>query len=529
MRVRGRVRPALLAMVASLWTGCPWSAPDPTFVDTPLSPRALAGQRLFRQGAKVDGTPVSARVFGDVSMQGDQVACSSCHGRAGMGTREGGRITPAITGTILAQPDPRATRPAYDDALIIRAVRDGIGANGLPLDPLMPRYDLAMDDGAALLEYLHGLGAAPSPGVTDRALKLATIVADDVPQETRDGFLEMLNTHVSVHNSEMRNDRERSTVRRAPGQAVEPWRSWDLAVWDVTGPAETWGDQLEQAYGRDPVFLILSGVGAGSWASVEAFCERHAVPCLFPNTDRAPEVGADYYTLYFSGGLGLEARVIASELAEGVGPVVQLVRDGDEPARDAAATLARYLEAKGRTSTLVTLPGGSGSAAAARAALAGGGPAVGWLRADEVRALPSDLAAAPLFFSATLLDRDWTGVPSALAARARVVSPYRLPDERDPVLDRVRAWSNRRGIAMTAERVQIQTWFACTAFLDVTKDIGRYPQRDYVLDMLDHAASMTALIPYYSRPGFGPSQRYLSKGAYVVDLSAGAVPRWVVP
>ena len=85
------------------------------------------------------------------------------------------------------------------------------------------------------------------------------------------------------------------------------------------------------------MFALLGGLSGGSWGPIGRFCERHEIPCLFPGTD-LPDAGeSDFYTLYFSRGLELEADLIANDLAaHPVGTVIQ-VFCATAPARAAAA------------------------------------------------------------------------------------------------------------------------------------------------------------------------------------------------
>lgn len=46
--------------------------------------------------------------------------------------------------------------------------------------------------------------------------------------------------------------------------------------------------------------------------------------------------------------------------------------------------------------------------------------------------------------------------------------------------------------------------------------------RDYFLETIDHITGLSALSGYYPRLGFGPGQRYLAKGCFILGLGAGA-------
>ena len=51
--------------------------------------------------------------------------------------------------------------------------------------------------------------------------------------------------------------------------------------------------------------------------------------------------------------------------------------------------------------------------------------------------------------------------------------------------------------------------------------------------MLDHAESLGAYLPNYEQPSFGPGQRFVSKGGYVVPVIDGEIDTksadWILP
>ena len=49
------------------------------------------------------------------------------------------------------------------------------------------------------------------------------------------------------------------------------------------------------------------------------------------------------------------------------------------------------------------------------------------------------------------------------------------------------------------------------------------------MELIEHTAGMEEFSASYTRLSFGPGQRFLSKGAYVVAPDAGAEGEWVVP
>jgi hypothetical protein len=320
----------------------------------------------------------------------------------------------------------------------------------------MPRFDVTDGDLAALVAYLRTLGASTSPGVDEGELHLATILADDAPPAARLAVETVLRAFVEDKNARVRNDRARARARRAPNQAPDPYRAWTLDVWELTGPSDAWPAQLEQRYRARPEFAVIGGVAGGPWTPIDRFCEDHGLPCLLPSTDRPPaETG--FYSLYYSSGLRLEARVAAADLRDaGLRRVVQWVPRGDEAAAEAAATLATAIDAR----IEVVEPDADPSPPPDVDAV------VSWLGH-----LPGRADGPPIYASATRLGGRWGGAPAAV----RVVDPYRLATERDPALDRFRAWARARGVEIEDERIAAQTWFACVTLLDAADHVSRTP------------------------------------------------------
>ncbi|ETX12799.1 hypothetical protein OCH239_17090 [Roseivivax halodurans JCM 10272] len=91
-----------------------------------------------------------------------RLPCMSCHGRDGLGGREG-RVPP-IDGPNLAR--ATADRPSYDARRFAAAVTEGHAAGGRTLSRLMPRYDLHASEAEDLFAWLRLLPQAQRRGVT---------------------------------------------------------------------------------------------------------------------------------------------------------------------------------------------------------------------------------------------------------------------------------------------------------------------------------------------------------------------------
>jgi hypothetical protein len=480
------------------------------------------GRRMYREGIRPSGEPLTAIVAGDVPILGTQFSCQNCHGRSGMGSAEGTYIVPAIAGRFLYEPSPQPARAAYDPVSLARALRDGVTPAGRQLDPLMPRYVLTDAEVADLAVYLDGLSASNSPGVDAKQIRLATVMTDNVSLDMRDAVLTVLQTFVADKNRQTRYESQRLDRGSTPASRLPTLhRDWQLDVWTLKGPAESWGEQLDTYYKEAPVFAMLSGVSAGSWAPIGRFCERNEIPCLFPGTD-LPDAGeSDFYTQYFSRGLNLEADLIANHLSEQPpGSVVQVFCDA-VPAR-AAAALRSKLEPRGITVADLEFDCDAALPVAALSErLAEGAAAVLWVRHEQLTDLTQPLPAGRVYLSSTLLDRQLDELLPSVPGPLFVAHPFRLPGKTDPAFMRFTIWARSRGIEVRYPRLQSTAYFACIATNDALIHLSRYLVRDYVLDMLDHAQGLGIYLPIYPRPTLGPGQRFLTKGGYVLPVLNG--------
>ncbi len=498
---------------------------------TAIAGDAEDGRRIYREGILPSGEALTAIVAGDVPVLGTQFSCQSCHGQSGMGAAEGTYIVPPIAGQFLFAESPQPARPAYDQESLARLLRDGVTPGGRNLGELMPRYRLGDDDVADLAAFLANLSSGWSPGVDDTQIHFATVITDDATDAERDAVLAVLTTFIEEKNRQTRLESERWDRGDTPASRLPTvHRDWVLDVWELTGPSETWGEQLEQHYRNNPVFAMLSGLSHQSWGPVGRFCERNEIPCLFPGADLTETEQGDFYTLYYSRGLELEADLIAHHIAGQPVPSIVQVYCGSGP-RQAAARLRVQLEGSGtRIDDVVfdcneSLP----LAEIAQQVSGAGSNAVLWLEPAHLAAVRETIPGVTLYVSSTLLE----GSFESLSGTAFVAHPFRLPGEFDPALARFNVWAKTRGIELTSPRRQSEAFFACLAMKDAVAHMGRFFIRDFALDTLDHAQSIVAYLSYYPRPTLGPRQRFVNKGGYVLPVVDGKLDTteaaWILP
>ena len=508
-------------------------------------------ERIYRDGILPSGQPLRGLREAGVAIEGRAAACANCHRRSGIGVNEGRITIPPISGKYLLRPGERATPEAgmqspaavarherYSDETLARAIREGINADGKPLSYLMPRFALSDADVTLVVDYLKSLSSEPVPGVSHDDLDFATIITPDADPAERSGMLDVLTHFFSNKNDyERGHDPALVSARRIHYRVVRKWR---LHVWELSGPAETWEAQLQAHLRAEPVFAVISGVGGHEWTPVHRFCERAALPCLFPNV-QLPVVGeSDFYPLYFSRGVLLEADLIGSQLRTAAPAsgrrVVQIYRRGDigEPA---AQALRSKSAAQGLDWVDLPLAGAraSGDVRKALATLRAGDSVVLWLRGDDLRELPADPPRSAVFASGLMAGLEDAPLPTSWRGSTQVAYPVDLPQRRAIRLVYPLTWFKTQHIPVVAERVQVDTYVACQVLSEAIGHSFGDLVPDYLIEQIENMVSLKLIDGYYPRLGLAPGQRFASKGGYVVRLPAvtgGQVVAdsdWLVP
>ncbi|MBP0444550.1 hypothetical protein J8J14_07120 [Roseomonas sp. SSH11] len=228
------------------------------------------GQVLFLRGARPGAPPPRATAASGTVLPATAMPCGNCHGADGGGGRmESGVRPPSILWSALTQAAPG--RRAYSDSSVLRAIAQGIGPDGRALDPIMPRYDLTLEDGQALLAYLRALGTVSVPGIEEHLVRIGVVV----PQGGMgDAFAAALQEALAAAAPEGVFGRRVSVLRaNLPEQrdaAEEVSRLLDAGVLALVSalPGEA-NDAVVEAAARDRVPVL--SMRAGLAASPEGF------------------------------------------------------------------------------------------------------------------------------------------------------------------------------------------------------------------------------------------------------------------
>lgn len=540
---------------------------------------ALAiGRRIYREGILPSGQPLRGVGPAGVLLSGRSAACETCHRRSGYGSSEGpvevrpitgpalfgARVAPVAPGGLSAHEvaaghaaSARGSsaavlaartalfagtrpRPTYADELLARAIREGVDVTGRRMHLSMPRYALEPSALAALTAFLKTLSVQTAPGVTEDKVHFSTVIQPGVDPARRRALLDVVESFVKNRNLGLRDQ----VLREQGGntRVGRVFREWAHHVWDLTGSSNDWGRQLDAFYKAQPVFAMISGLGQASWQPIHEFSERNELPCILPQVDVPVLTDRDYYTVYLSRGITLEAQALAQFLRSEVDrvPVTQVYRRTEASAAGANAFRQAWQSRNDAAVEEIALDETPAGAFWQRLAQQRAGQTlVLWLPPDDLAQAAALTAPGSqvrnVYLSSSLNAAPRSGLAADGDGRVRLVYPQDVPDVREARLEAVRSWLRSNGIAPGDEKVQMNAYLAATVTgMLVTHSRDTY-SREFLIERMEHRLG-TALEPsIYPNLSLGPGQRYASKGSYIVsvggaeDRTLKPVSDWIVP
>jgi mono/diheme cytochrome c family protein len=471
---------------------------------------------------------LSARTTGGAEVPSKLSACVQCHRPSGLGSFEGRVAIAPITGRFLFKemnPDTaklfswsgtQRIRPAYSAGSLGSALRTGVAPDGQVMRAPMPLYKISDADVRDLTTYLRGLSAGPTPGIDENTVRIATITTPGVDPVRAEAMLTVFKKFQLSRNGQTRHEAQRSAqVSRNRVQLFNSkFRLWNLVHWKLEGPPDTWPAQLQRYYDAEPVFGVLSGMGAGDWSPVDRFCERMQLPCILPQVEQVPDLAAGqerFYSVYFHPGLTQDVAVALQGLRRSG---IQAVELWIEDARDEERQLALRLI---KDTGLIRVEQASGTTAAVVSLLP---PEAHLSRWATREGKPAAVAWAP--GARWLSEQQWQqGIEGA--ATAWVVSPLKPKGEGASGTRRAEAWLKKQALQELPLDVASTSLYAATVFSDAFAHLDFDHTREYMLELLEHGLENMISISPYPRLAIGPSQRIASKGSYLGTLNGGEV------
>lgn len=483
----------------------------------------------------------------------------------------------------------------YNDKTLGAAIRHGENVSGQQMNILMPRYELKNDELRALIAYLKQLSESSSPGVTQNEIHFATVITPDADPEQRRILLNILNKGFLQKNGSTALGSKRTGRRHmvtAAEMVLGTERNWVLHVWDLKGAPETWHTQLESYYQKEPVFALLSGITGSTWQPVHEFCEQRHVPCWLPSVNLPVDNGG-FYSIYFQRGVKLEADVLAkyfiNEPKLAPRRIVQIYHD-DILGQGASTALTNAFKNTGitvenRPITQIDSP----TLSKLLEGLDERDAVMLWLNSYDIPLLDSIVVPkSQVYFSGQLSGAESAQFSSAWKQSANIIYPYEMPDKRQVNLNYFHRWARFNHIQLENEPLQAEAFFALEFLSETLTEMLDNLYSDYLIEraesMLSRSQSSNSEVrdrtrqvlrwstktprgtpqqaakidestagqeksipgsnyaeapskstTIYPRMSLGISQRFASKGAYIVTFDGEGknklVPlsTWIVP
>ena len=159
-----------------------------------------------------------------------------------------------------------------------------------------------------------------------------------------------------------------------------------------------------------------------------------------------------------------------------------------------------------------------------------------WLRPPDISSLGDDApASARIYLSGSMANLESAPLPAAWRDAIHMVYPFDPPDRRRVRENFPHAWFRQHGISLTADRVQSNTYVACSIVTDVFDAMLDSYVPDFLIERLEMMAGNQLSTGYFPRLSLASGQRYASKGGYIVKFDPGDHVRlvvegdWIVP
>ena len=481
---------------------------------------AEAGRDFFRTGRAEP--PVQARLLpAGRAVDARGFACAKCHGTDAGGGSEGTARPPPLTWAALGEPRPAGAgspaRPAYDEALLVRAITAGLDAGGRPLDPIMPRYAMLPEQAAALVAYLRVVGTADAaePGVAEGSVRIGTAQPVSGPladagaavAATLRHFCDMVNEEGGIYGRRLEFVLRDSGPRGA-GDAVVATRLLldEDAVFAVVAPFDGSASTAEPAAPPEADWAPV--VGPIAVPSARAATTAHSTFFLLPPFRDQGRALVQHFVA--EGGQGAAARRVL------------ILQGTDGPAREAAEGAAVEAAARG-----LDVVGGGAAADGLAALLAAARPDAVFVLAPAPLVAAAAGAAArqgatpPPVYALTLL----LG-PGAPAAAGDVGAPVRLghPFEPPAADGGFRRFAAARHLTPSHPVLQGLAYAAAATLVEGLKGAGRGLTRPGLVQAVERLPPLhTGVLPPLR---FGPDRHTGPGGIYLMETSGeAAAPR----
>jgi ABC-type branched-subunit amino acid transport system substrate-binding protein len=475
------------------------------------------GKQIYFEGTSPRGTEITA-VVGDESavLPGSTMPCSSCHGSDGLGRPEGGVIPLDIRWSELVKTyghvhhDGRR-HPAFDDDSFIRSMIAGIDPANNPMDRSMPMYQMSGEDMADLVAYMKVLEYDLDPGVTDDAVRVATMLPlSGRAGETGDAMRLVLEGYFNDINEDGGVFGRRIELMTVPmGETGEA----SLGI-------------LREAFASEGFFALVGAYTVGLDNELLTYLRSDNVPLVGPFTLDPGDAYLDAAAFYLYAGLDQQARVLADRaIADGAaaGEVLIASPAGGrlESLTGAASQQVRGKGGEGEPAVVNWQPGSFDAAAFADDLAAAESEALLFFGAQaDLDALLAEFAkrgeAPRIYLLSSLTARPLTDLSPMFEGRVFLAYPTLATDVTAKGRKEYQELAATYSLPREHIQAQMAAFAAAQLFVEGLRKAGRNLSRVKLVEGLESMYQFdTGVTPPLS---YGPNRRIGARGAHILTL-----------
>lgn len=495
-----------------------------------LTPAEERGREIYSSGTSPSGDTIRA-YFGENALEipAETATCGSCHGHDGKGRPESGVLPSNVTWQYLMRsyghlhPDGLEHGP-FDEESLRSYVRTGVYPGGREGDPSMPLYEISDRDLDDLLAYMRLLGELLDPGLSETAIRIATLL----PLEGRLG--EIGGVIRAVLEAYFREVNEAGGVY---GRRLE------LAVREIPAAEESAPEKVTGWLAEERPFALVSPFTPRMDAEVHAAVSGEGIPLVGPFTlysVRSFVRNRNVFYLYSGLAEQLEALLQFADAGLGLSaPRLAIVYPQESPLAEVITAVEKLAGKRGWPAIRrQPFPAGAFDAAATVEVLrqAAVEVVISLGVEDELRALLAEAVArdwSPHVLAAGALSGGMlSAAPAEFAARLHLAYPT-LPQDRRPWalrdLSRLLAGDDLAGSHIQAV---VSAYSAAALLVEGLRRAGRDLGRRELVGALEKLYQFeTGLTPPLT---YTANRRIGARGAYVLgpeSLVEGRLPEEV--
>lgn len=499
-----------------------------------LSDIESRGKQVYTLTTSPSGGEITAFLrISSVEAPGEAMPCVNCHGTDGLGRPEGDIVPGNITWKELTKPyrvrlSVGRERPPYSEETVARAITEGVDPAGNKLAPTMPVYTMPREDLDALIAYLRILGAELEIGVTDGAIRLATVL----PMRGR--FAETgkaMESMIKAYLADV-NGKGGLYSRQVELDVLDYGESGASALAAVKGILE-----------RNATFALVAPFLAGADQEIADLANSAGIPIVGPQTQfplSAAQLNRSVFYLF----PGLREEAIAFlKFVGGPGKQNEGRLAAVSPADVLPKTVLEGVLEAARKEGLQPVPAVSYRSGTPEASRLGPDLKAAGVRVVLFHGSPEDLTA----FVDGVVAADWHpevllwGAPvnmSVFNAAARLdrglfLTYPVLPSDQTPAgSQEISRLMDVHGLPKGPFRAQLVAFCASKILVEALKTVGRQLTREGLIIALERFYDFeTGLTPKIT---YGPNRRIGALGAYVLKVDAARkdltpVSGWIVP